>query len=71
MLPIIGIVVVFGAVIAGFLMEKGNILVLLQPSEMVTIIGAAMGTMLVANPMHIIKAIHRSLTRRAIWTRCG
>jgi flagellar motor component MotA len=36
MLPIIGIVVVFGAVIAGFLMEKGNILVLLQPSEMVT-----------------------------------
>jgi chemotaxis protein MotA len=57
MLPIIGIVVVFGAVIAGFLMEKGNILVLLQPSEMVTIIGAAMGTMLVANPMHIIKAI--------------
>ena len=57
MLPIIGIVVVFGAVIAGFLMEKGNLLVLLQPSEMVTIIGAACGTMLVANPMHIIKAV--------------
>jgi chemotaxis protein MotA len=38
-------------------MEKGNILVLLQPSEMITIIGAACGTMLVANPMHIIKAM--------------
>ena len=57
MLPIIGIVVVFGAVIAGFLMEKGHILVLLQPSELVTIAGAAIGTLLVANPIHIIKAM--------------
>jgi chemotaxis protein MotA len=57
MLPIIGIVVVFGSVIAGFLMEKGHILVLLQPSEVVTICGAAMGTILVANPIHIIQAM--------------
>jgi chemotaxis protein MotA len=57
MLPIIGIVVVFAAVIAGFLMEKGHLLVLLQPSELVTIAGAAIGTLLVANPIHIIKAM--------------
>jgi chemotaxis protein MotA len=57
MLPIIGIVVVFGAVVAGFLMEKGHLLVLFQPSEMVTIIGAAIGTLLIANPMHIVKAM--------------
>ena len=57
MLPIIGIVVVFGAVIAGYLMEKGHLLVLMQPSEMVTIVGAAIGTLLIANPMHIIKAM--------------
>jgi len=57
MLPIIGIVVVFGSVIAGFLMEKGKILVLLQPSEVVTICGAALGTILVANPIHIIQAM--------------
>jgi chemotaxis protein MotA len=55
MLPIIGIVVVFGAVIAGFLMEKGHILVLFQPSEIVTIVGAAIGTLLIANPIHILK----------------
>ena len=41
MLPIIGIVVVFGAVVTGFLMEKGHLLVLFQPSEIVTIVGAA------------------------------
>ena len=57
MLPIIGIVVVFGAVVAGFLMEKGHLLVLFQPAEMVTILGAAAGTLLIANPMHIIKAM--------------
>jgi chemotaxis protein MotA len=57
MLPIIGIVVVFGAVIAGFLMEKGHLLVLVQPSELVTIVGAAAGTLLIANPIHIIKAM--------------
>jgi chemotaxis protein MotA len=57
MLPIIGIVVVFGAVVAGFLMEKGHLLVLFQPSEMVTILGAALGTLLIANPMHIVKAM--------------
>jgi chemotaxis protein MotA len=57
MLPIIGIVVVFAAVIGGFLMEKGHILVLIQPSEIVTIVGAAIGTVLVANPVPIIKAM--------------
>jgi chemotaxis protein MotA len=57
MFAIIGIVVVFGAVVAGFLMEKGHLLVLLQPAEMVTIGGAAIGTLLIANPMHILKGM--------------
>jgi len=56
-LPIIGIVVVFGAVIGGFLMEKGHLLVLLHPSELVTIAGAACGTLLIANPLHILRAM--------------
>ena len=79
MFPIIGIVVVFGAVIGGFLMEKGHILVLIQPSEIVTIVGAALGTLLIANPLHIIKAMMAGAlgvlspvqvsARRATWTR--
>jgi chemotaxis protein MotA len=55
MFAIIGIVVVFGAVVAGFLMEKGHLLVLFQPAEMVTIGGAALGTLLIANPLPVIK----------------
>ncbi len=57
MFVIIGIVVVFGAVLAGYLMEHGNIKVLIQPAELVIIGGAAIGTVLIANPLYILKAI--------------
>ncbi|HVO56440.1 MAG TPA: flagellar motor stator protein MotA [Dongiaceae bacterium] len=57
MFVIIGIVVVFGAVVAGYLMEHGNLKVLIQPAELVIIGGAAVGTVLIANPLHILKAI--------------
>jgi chemotaxis protein MotA len=57
MFAIIGILLVFGAVIGGFLMEKGHIEVLIQPAEMLIIVGAATGTLLVANPIHILKGI--------------
>ena len=57
MFAIIGIIVVFGSVVAGYLMEHGNLRVLIQPAELVTIGGAAIGTVLVANPLHILKQI--------------
>jgi chemotaxis protein MotA len=61
MFAIIGILVVFGAVIGGFLMEKGHIAVLIQPAELLILGGAAMGTLLVANPVHILKGIAAGL----------
>lgn len=57
MFAIIGIVVVFGAVVGGFLMEHGNLKVLLQPAELVIIAGASAGTILIANPMEVLKGI--------------
>jgi chemotaxis protein MotA len=57
MFAIIGILVVFGAVVGGYLMEHGHIMVLLQPAELVIIAGAAAGTVLVANPLYILKQI--------------
>jgi len=38
-------------------MEKGHIMVLVQPAEVLILVGAAIGTLLVANPMHIIKGV--------------
>jgi chemotaxis protein MotA len=57
MFSIIGIVVVFGAVVAGYLMEHGNLKVLMQPAELIIILGAAIGTVLIANPIHILMKI--------------
>ena len=61
MFAIIGIVLVFVSVVGGFLMEKGHILVLLQPAELLIIAGAATGTLLAANPAHIMKEIASGL----------
>ena len=57
MFAIIGMLVVLAAVIGGFLMEHGPIRVLMQPSELVIIGGAAIGTLLVANPLHTLKGV--------------
>ncbi len=61
MIAIFGLLVVFGAVLGGFLMEKGNISVLLQPAELLIIAGASAGTLVVANPVRILKAIAAGL----------
>ncbi len=61
MFVIVGIVIVFGAIVAGYLMEHGHMLVLLQPAELVIIAGAALGTLLIANPLHVLKKISSGL----------
>lgn len=56
MFVIIGILMVIGCVVGGFLMAHGNLHVLFQPSEFIIIVGAALGGFIIANPMKIIKA---------------
>jgi len=62
MFVIIGIVVVLGAIVGGYLMEHGNLKVLIQPAELLIIGGAAIGTVLIANPLHILKKMVGGLT---------
>jgi chemotaxis protein MotA len=54
---IIGIAIVLGAVVGGYLMEHGHIMVLMQPAELLIIGGSAVGATLAANPLHVLKAI--------------
>jgi chemotaxis protein MotA len=61
MFSIVGILVVIGSVLGGFLMEKGKLPVLLQPAEFLTIAGAALGTVLAANPLHVLKGVGSGL----------
>ncbi len=61
MLNYLGLLVVFGCVIAGYLMHHGNLAVLNQPHEFVIIIGAAIGSLVVSTPVKIIKMIFGQL----------
>lgn len=57
MFVIIGFVLVMVAMLGGYMMHGGNLLVLVQPSEFIIIGGVALGSMLIANPMHIVKGV--------------
>jgi chemotaxis protein MotA len=57
MFVVVGLLIVIGAIVGGYLMEHGHIAVLLQPAELLIIGGAAIGTVLIANPLHILKKI--------------
>ncbi len=61
MFVIIGIVVVIGSVLGGFMMHHGELAVLVQPNEFIIIGGAAIGSMLVSAPMRILKHLGSNL----------
>lgn len=52
---VIGMIVVFGCLLGGFAAMGGHIDVLWQPWEYVIILGSAIGTFFVANPMKVVK----------------
>lgn len=61
MFSIIGIVVVIGAIMGGYLFEHGKVAVLVQPAELIIIIGAAIGTLLIANPLPVIMSLMKGV----------
>jgi chemotaxis protein MotA len=61
MFALIGFIVVAGAIVAGYVMENGKLLVLFQPAELIIILGAALGTVLIANPPATLKRMLKSL----------
>ena len=54
MFVIIGLLVVFGSVIGGFVMHHGQLGVLIQVNEFLIIGGAAIGAMVVGNPISVV-----------------
>jgi len=59
MFLLIGLVVVFGSVIGGYVWHHGNLAVLVQPSEFLIIGGAAIGSMIVGNSPALLKSVLR------------
>jgi chemotaxis protein MotA len=52
---IVGIILVMGCVIGGYLLEGGHIGALMQPVELLIIGGAGFGAFLIANPLTLVK----------------
>ncbi|HVX64991.1 MAG TPA: flagellar motor stator protein MotA [Bryobacteraceae bacterium] len=56
-----GLVLVLGAVALGYVLEQGNLLVLVQPAELLIILGSAMGIILVSNPPRNLRKLFSAL----------
>ncbi len=63
MFVFIGMAIVVGSVLGGYLMEEGNLSLLIQPAELIIIFGAAMGGFVISSPMKVIKAVQGGLLR--------
>ena len=61
MLVIIGLIIVMGSVIGGYLLVGGPLGVLIQPSEMIVIIGACIGTVVIGSPVKLITLLFKQL----------
>jgi chemotaxis protein MotA len=61
MLALLGIFLVLGAVLGGYLMEHGNPWVLMQPAELLIIVGAGIGIVLVSNSPAVIRKMFRGI----------
>ncbi len=60
---IIGAVIVVACVLGGFVLHGGTLLVLWQPTEVLIIFGAALGSFIIANPTNIIKQVFQGVMR--------
>ena len=59
---IIGFVIVFGSVLGGYL-PHGDIAVLIQPFEVLIIVGGAIGAFIISNPKPVLSATAKSFGR--------
>lgn len=61
MFIIIGGLIVIGCVIGGYVLAKGHLGILWQPSEFIIIGGAALGSFVISSPLRVIKQVVGSI----------
>jgi chemotaxis protein MotA len=63
MIVFIGFIIVLASVVGGYLIEHGNLAVIVQPVEIMIIGGAAIGGFIIASPVRVIKAVIAAIIR--------
>ena len=59
MQKIFGIIIIMGCVVGGFIMSGGQLSSFWQPGEIIIILGAGMGAMVLANPRAVLAEMYR------------
>ena len=71
MIKLVGFIIVISSVLGGYVLSHGELLTLLQPFELLIIAVSALGAFVVANPLHVVADVGRSLGRSFIGRRHG
>lgn len=71
MLILIGIFIVIGSTLGGFMLAGGNPIVLLHLSEFVVILGVALGVLVIASPAHVMKEMVHKIQLAAFGKAVG
>ncbi len=58
---LVGLVVLFAACIVGFLLSGGHLMALMQPFELLILMGSAIGAMIIANPLPVTIATFKAI----------
>ncbi len=61
MQKILGLLIRLGCVFGGYFIEGGQLVAIWQPAEIMIIIGAGIGSMVIANPLHVLREIAHQL----------
>jgi chemotaxis protein MotA len=62
-LIIVGIIIVLGSVVGGYTMHHGNVYVLFQPTELLIIGGAAVGSFIISSPVKVLGMVFKNIMR--------
>jgi chemotaxis protein MotA len=70
-LKVIGSLIILGSVIGGYLMAHGDLAMLWQPAEVVIIVGAGLGSLVVGNPKEVLLEMCVQIKGVFVYTRRG
>jgi chemotaxis protein MotA len=71
MIKFVGFLIVISSVLGGYVLSHGELLTLWQPFELLIIGGSALGAFVVANPLHVVIDVFRSVGRSFFGRRHG
>jgi hypothetical protein len=61
LLILVGLFVVLSSVVSGYLLERGSLLVLMQPAELLIIVGGALGIILISGPRRNLRVLSKTV----------